>query len=207
MDTSGLYQFPAMRELNMRNGTGFMLVFDLTNEKSLQSLLEIHSSIVSVKGRTDIPIILVGNKLDLVPTEGCDLSKKASSIAANTFKCDYFETSAAKDNRSLFRVFTHIVEMILEKRNKELGEIREEWNAANNAMIRNSSTSFMRRLSVSIERDSTRASRRFSEPNPKLNTGKLSVRTETKSLNLSANGTKNSSTHLLGKKNKNCSIS
>lgn len=50
MDTSGFYQFPAMRELNIRLGAAFLLVFDVVKEETLTNLISLHKEIISIKG-------------------------------------------------------------------------------------------------------------------------------------------------------------
>ena len=50
LDTSGFYQFPAMRELNIKLATAFILVFDLTKIESLQSLIDLRKIISTIKG-------------------------------------------------------------------------------------------------------------------------------------------------------------
>ena len=50
LDTSGFYQFPAMKELNIRMATAFILVFDLTLKDSLNSLIELRQIIMNIKG-------------------------------------------------------------------------------------------------------------------------------------------------------------
>ena len=50
LDTSGFYQFPAMKELNIRMATAFILVFDLTLKNSLNSLIELRQIIMNIKG-------------------------------------------------------------------------------------------------------------------------------------------------------------
>jgi len=50
LDTSGFYQFPAMKELNIRMATAFILVFDLTQKESLKNIIELHQIIKNIKG-------------------------------------------------------------------------------------------------------------------------------------------------------------
>ncbi len=50
LDTSGFYQFPAMKELNIRMATAFILVFDLTLKETLKSLIELYQIITNIKG-------------------------------------------------------------------------------------------------------------------------------------------------------------
>ena len=66
LDTAGQEEFSAMREQYMRSGEGFLLVFSLTDRASFGEIFNFHKQILRVKDRDEFPIILVGNKLDLV---------------------------------------------------------------------------------------------------------------------------------------------
>ena len=65
LDTAGTEQFVAMRDLYMRQGDGFMLVYSMVAQGTLQEALDIRQQIVRVKERTDFPCVLVANKSDL----------------------------------------------------------------------------------------------------------------------------------------------
>ena len=66
LDTAGQEEFTAMREQYMRSGEGFLLVFSLTDRSSFGEIYKFHKQILRVKDRDEFPIILVGNKSDLV---------------------------------------------------------------------------------------------------------------------------------------------
>merc|ERR1712083_550419 len=65
LDTAGTEQFTAMRDLYMKNGQGFVLVYSITAQSTFNDLYEIRDQILRVKDSEDVPIILVGNKCDL----------------------------------------------------------------------------------------------------------------------------------------------
>lgn len=81
LDTAGTEQFTAMRDLYMKNGQGFVLVFSITLRSTLTDLDEIREQIIRVKGSDNVrkihsytisnniviqvPMVLVGNKCDL----------------------------------------------------------------------------------------------------------------------------------------------
>ena len=57
-----------MREQYMVNGEGFMLVFSITSQESLDEIHALHRQILRVKGKQEgehFPVVLVGNKCDL----------------------------------------------------------------------------------------------------------------------------------------------
>ena len=54
-----------MRDLYMKNGQGFVLVYSITSQATFNDLLELRDQISRVKDTVDVPMILVGNKCDL----------------------------------------------------------------------------------------------------------------------------------------------
>lgn len=49
LDTAGTEQFTAMRDLYMKNGQGFLLVFSITSSVTLTDLIELREQILRVK--------------------------------------------------------------------------------------------------------------------------------------------------------------
>ncbi|KAL8945803.1 MAG: hypothetical protein Q9222_007707 [Ikaeria aurantiellina] len=54
-----------MRELYMKSGQGFLLVFSITSLSSLTELHELRDQIVRIKDDPQVPLVIVGNKSDL----------------------------------------------------------------------------------------------------------------------------------------------
>jgi len=106
LDTAGTEQFASMRDLYIKNGQGFVVVFSLTNHQTFLDIKTMRDQIVKVKGSERVPILLVGNKIDLesqreVPTvEGMAL--------AQIWGCPFVEASAKK-KVNVNEVFTEIV--------------------------------------------------------------------------------------------------
>ena len=65
LDTAGTEQFTAMRELYMKQGQGFLLVFSITSMSSLHELTELREQIIRIKDDPNVPLVIVGNKSDL----------------------------------------------------------------------------------------------------------------------------------------------
>ncbi|KAI8147065.1 ras related protein 1b [Fennellomyces sp. T-0311] len=65
LDTAGTEQFTAMRDLYMKSGQGFLLVFSITSMVTLTDLQELREQILRVKDSDNVPMVLVGNKCDL----------------------------------------------------------------------------------------------------------------------------------------------
>jgi len=106
LDTAGTEQFASMRDLYIKNGQGFVVVYSLTNHQTFQDIKPMRDQIVRVKGTERVPILLVGNKIDLesqreVPTvEGMAL--------AQIWGCPFVEASA-KNKMNVNEVFAEIV--------------------------------------------------------------------------------------------------
>ncbi|PRP76500.1 ras-related protein Rap-1b-like isoform 1 [Planoprotostelium fungivorum] len=66
LDTAGTEQFTAMRDLYMKNGHGFILVYSITSQSSFVDLRDMHQMILRVKDVEKVPLVLCGNKCDLV---------------------------------------------------------------------------------------------------------------------------------------------
>lgn len=181
-----------MKELNIRLGTAFILVFDLTCSRTLKNLVDLRQIIVNLKQSEDVPIVLVGNKSDLVnPSDITELEQEFLSVI-ESFKCVYIETSA-KNNTNVSDIFKIIIELI----------VRDVEDGSSSANRRNSSISFVRRLSISANRKrQTEQSRRFSEPAVVKNPSQQKNRNKQNSAKESGK-----TTPLFRKKQKNCSIS
>jgi len=115
----------------MRDRQGFILVFDITNPGSVDDLHDIYSQILRNKlaGATPpedshesaVPLVLVGNKLDLARERKVP-SLKGKELAAQ-WKCSYYETSA-KMRMNVDELFFDLVGQILreeEEKGKQSG--------------------------------------------------------------------------------------
>lgn len=65
MFVSGTEQFASMRDLYIKNGQGFVVVYSLTNHQTFQDIKTMKELITRVKGTERVPILLVANKVDL----------------------------------------------------------------------------------------------------------------------------------------------
>ncbi|KAJ6164473.1 ras small monomeric GTPase, partial [Penicillium chermesinum] len=54
-----------VRELYMKQGQGFLLVFSITSMSSLNELSELREQIIRIKDDEKVPLVIVGNKSDL----------------------------------------------------------------------------------------------------------------------------------------------
>lgn len=54
LDTAGTEQFTAMRDLYMKNGQGFILVFSITSMVTMNDLYELREQILRVKDTDNV---------------------------------------------------------------------------------------------------------------------------------------------------------
>ncbi|KAM4603961.1 RASD family member 3 [Polymixia lowei] len=70
LDTSGSYSFPAMRELRIRHGDAFALVYAVDDPGSLEEVRRLREEILELRGGESAPITVVGSKADLTEAQG-----------------------------------------------------------------------------------------------------------------------------------------
>ncbi|KAF9243571.1 small GTPase superfamily [Melanogaster broomeanus] len=110
LDTAGAEQFIALKELYIKSGQGFVLVFSLTQEASLREVDNLRQQIYRIKGGdTSIPIVVVGTKLDLVNER--EVSRKTIQSLVARWSIPFYETSA-KRNWHVSDVFQDLVKQM-----------------------------------------------------------------------------------------------
>ncbi|XP_019874287.1 ras-related protein Rap1 [Aethina tumida] len=112
LDTAGTEQFTAMRDLYMKNGQGFVLVYSITAQSTFNDLQDLREQILRVKDTDDVPMVLVGNKCDL--EEERAIGKDQGTNLARQFNCAFMETSA-KAKINVYDVFYDLVRQINKK--------------------------------------------------------------------------------------------
>jgi len=110
MDTAGQEEYSALRDQYMKTGQGFILVYSITTTTSFEAATKLRTQILRIKEeQQDIPIILVGNKLDLV--EERLVSTEQGKALALKFGTGFVEASA-KTNTNVTEIFFELVRMI-----------------------------------------------------------------------------------------------
>lgn len=106
LDTAGTEQFASMRDLYIRNGQGFVVVYSLTNHQTFQDIKGMKEQITRVKGTDRVPILLVANKMDLEHQREVVMSD--GMALAHMWGCPFIEASA-KNRCNVNEVFAEIV--------------------------------------------------------------------------------------------------
>lgn len=117
LDTAGTEQFASMRDLYIKNGQGFLLIYSLLNRQTFNDLKAIKDQIVRVKNMDTVPMILVGNKSDMFDER--EVSANEAKLLAEEWGCPHFETSA-KTSSNVDEMFSEIVRQ-MKTRQKESG--------------------------------------------------------------------------------------
>ncbi|NXQ76662.1 RAP2B protein, partial [Quiscalus mexicanus] len=76
----------------IENGQGFILVYSLVNQQSFQDIKPMRDQIIRVKRYERVPMILVGNKVDLEGER--EVSFGEGKALAEEWSCPFMETSA-----------------------------------------------------------------------------------------------------------------
>ncbi len=113
LDTAGTEQFTAMRELYMKQGQGFLLVFSICNMNSFYELAELREQIIRIKDDEDIPLVVVGNKADMEDDRVVPRAR-AFQLAQSWGQKPYYETSARR-RTNVDEVFLNLCAQIIQK--------------------------------------------------------------------------------------------
>ncbi|WWD16653.1 hypothetical protein CI109_101083 [Kwoniella shandongensis] len=96
LDTAGIDQYLTLNDLFIRKSEGFVLVFSLTQRDSFEEIIRTRETIERIKLPQEtghgIPIVIVGNKCDLVDEREVDMVE--GEKLAQQWHCHYYETSA-----------------------------------------------------------------------------------------------------------------
>ncbi|MHA1385078.1 MAG: Rab family GTPase [Candidatus Helarchaeota archaeon] len=109
-DIGGQEKYKILRESYLKGAFGGIIVYDVTKKSSFDHVMDWYEESREICG--DIPLILVGNKIDLaddrkiLETDGQRLAKEINA--------DFFETSA-KTGEKIDLVFEKLVNKIIKK--------------------------------------------------------------------------------------------
>ncbi|KAL7270812.1 Ras-related protein rsr1 [Rhizina undulata] len=95
LDTAGTEQFTAMREIYMKTGQGFLLVYSITSLSSYAELSDLRDQILRIKEADHVPLVIVGNKSDLERDRAVS-HDRAIRLSQKWGKVPFYETSARK---------------------------------------------------------------------------------------------------------------
>ncbi|KAK8073778.1 ras family-domain-containing protein [Apiospora phragmitis] len=112
LDTAGTEQFVAMRDLYMKTGQGFLLVFSITSASSLAELAGLRDEIIRIKDDEKVPIVICGNKADLEDQRSVPRTKGFS--ISQRWGVPYYESSA-RTKTNVDEVFVDLCRQMLRR--------------------------------------------------------------------------------------------
>lgn len=101
-----------MRDLYMKTGQGFLLVFSITSPSSLTELTMLREEIIRIKDDENVPIVIVGNKADLEDQRAVTRSK--AFTLSQRWNAPYYEASA-RTRTNVDEVFIDLCRQMLRK--------------------------------------------------------------------------------------------
>jgi len=109
LDTAGQEEYSAMRDQYMKTGQGFLLVFSLTTRSTFEEVNDLHNKILQAKDSDKVPLVLVGNKADLIDDR--NVSEKEAQDLARSFGAP-FKMTSAKARSNVDETFFELVREI-----------------------------------------------------------------------------------------------
>lgn len=113
LDTAGVAQFTAMRELYIKSGKGFLLVYSVTDENSLKELLALREQVLRIKDSDSVPMVLIGNKCDLNDDRELSIDD-GIKVSQDWGNVPFYETSAMYKT-NVDEAFVDVVRQIMRK--------------------------------------------------------------------------------------------
>ena len=111
-DTAGQEKFKSISLNTIKLADGIVLIYDISNQKSFESIAEWTISIKNLP-EEDYPILLIGNKCDLIEERIVEKNEGEEEARKNGFL--FYETSN-KDGTNIEESINFLISKILEKR-------------------------------------------------------------------------------------------
>jgi len=118
LDTAGQEEY--MRDNYYRLGEGFLIVYSIIERTTFEAASRFYDHILQVKGKDDVPIILVGSKCDLESDR--DVPKSEGEALSQKWNCAFFETSS-KTRVNVDEVFTELVRIVAQDKLANGGDV------------------------------------------------------------------------------------
>jgi len=117
LDTAGQEEYESMQDQWFRTGEGFLCMYSVTSKKSMSEVERLRNKILRIKDKSAVPMVLVGNKCDLVEEREVS-EKEGKDLAAKFGGIPFFETSA-KNHINIDESFEALVREVRKFRAKD----------------------------------------------------------------------------------------
>lgn len=124
LDTAGVAQFTAMRELYIKSGKGFLLVYSVTDENSMKELLALREQVLRIKDSDNVPMVLIGNKCDLDEDRVISIDD-GIKVSQQWGLVPFYETSAMYKT-NVDEAFIDVVRQIMRKEAQASAEKKQQ---------------------------------------------------------------------------------
>lgn len=139
LDTAGVAQFTAMRELYIKSGKGFLLVYSVTDENSLKELLALREQVLRIKDSDNVPMVLIGNKCDLDDERVVSIDD-GIKVSQDWGLVPFYETSAMYKT-NVDEAFVDVVRQIMRKEAQISAEKKQQKELQKQQTINNNDQS------------------------------------------------------------------
>ncbi|KAG1684711.1 GTP-binding protein Rheb [Nymphon striatum] len=109
VDTAGQDEHSILPNSYFMEIHGYILVYSISSQKSFEVIKIIYDKLLDMTGLVSVPIVLVGNKVDLHMERV--ISYEQGKSVANEWKSAFIEASA-KENESVSQMFTTILRQV-----------------------------------------------------------------------------------------------
>jgi len=117
LDTAGQEEY--MRDNYYRLGEGFLIVYSIIERSTFDAASRFYDHILQVKGKEEVPIILVGSKCDLESDR--DVPKEEGEALGKKWNCPFYETSS-KTRVNVDDVFLALVRIVAKDKANNAGD-------------------------------------------------------------------------------------
>ena len=124
-DTAGQEKYRSINQIFMKNTNIAILVYDITNRKSFEDLVNWYNQIIEINNNSsDLVFAVVGNKSDLY--ENQEVNKEEGESFCMNNNINLFKETSAKDFENIDDLFNDILLIYINEKNKHKKEIKNK---------------------------------------------------------------------------------